>query len=434
MSKDVRAQAAQVVRAVLVEGRSLADALPARSSQLGAPRDRALLQELTYGTLRWYYRLNALLDQLLDRPLKARDSDVRALLLVGLYQLCYQATPQRVAVHETVHAVAALRKDWARGLVNAVLRNYQRRATQLQQAVDDDPQAHHAHPAWFMDTLQTDWPQAAADILAANNQRPPMCLRVNAARLTRAEYLSKLHEAGHEAHALPHAPEAVMLARPVPVEQLPGFAAGDVSVQDGAAQLAAGLLAAENGERVLDACAAPGGKSAHLLERQPGIQLTALDIDAHRLQRVADNLARSSVEAHLIQGDAAEPADWWDGLAYDRILLDAPCSATGVIRRHPDIKCLRRAADVAALAELQARILRSLWPLLSPGGMLLYCTCSVLQDENSRQITAFLDAHADAGALPITADWGHACSQGRQILPGEDEMDGFYYACLRKLA
>ena len=434
MTIDARACAARVLVRVVAGGESLADALPDALQSVSDARQRALIQELVYGTLRWFYRLDALLQQLLQKPLKQRDADVRCLLLTGLYQLTQLAMPQRVAVNETVQATEALKKTWARGLVNAVLRNYQRRAGSLAVAEEADAEVKFAHPAWFIGRLQTDWPNDWEVILSANNERPPFSLRVNQRRVTRDEYLDGLNARSIEAQPLPYVETGLMLKKPVPVEKLPGFSEGVVSVQDGAAQLAAGLLALAPGLRVLDACAAPGGKTAHILEAEPELNgLTAIDINERRLQRIEENLLRLSLHADLQQGDAAEPAAWWDGRPYDRILLDVPCSATGVIRRHPDIKLLRKPGDVATLVTRQERLLQALWPLLVPGGMLLYSTCSVLFDENSGQVARFLERQADAAEVSINAAWGRGCQQGRQLLPGEDEMDGFFFACLQKL-
>ena len=432
MTVDARAVAARVLVRIIVEGHSLSKALPDALQPVTDGRQRALIQELSYGTLRWYFRLDAMLVQLMRKPLKQRDADLHCLLLTGLYQLDQLAMPQRVAVHETVQATRALGKDWASGLVNGVLRNYQRRAAVLEAAICENPQACHAHPGWLIDRLQSDWPDHWPAILAANNERPPFSLRVNRQRVTRDEYLDMLAEQSLEATRLA-VPEGIQLDRPVPVEALPGFSEGIVSVQDGAAQLAAGLLALEPAQRVLDACAAPGGKTAHILES--GIELaglTAIDIDASRLQRVAENLSRLGLHAELVEADAVMPSTWWDGVHYDRILLDAPCTATGVIRRHPDIKLLRKQDDVAALVSRQQALLQSLWLLLTPGGMLLYSTCSVLAAENSEQVERFLGLQADATEIPVNASWGHACKHGRQFLPGENGMDGFYFACLHK--
>jgi 16S rRNA (cytosine967-C5)-methyltransferase len=434
MTTDTRACAARVLVQVVSGGRSLADALPDALQSVSDARQRALVQELAYGTLRWFYRIDALLRQLMKKPLKQRDSDIRCLLLIGLYQLTQLGMLQRVAVNETVQSTAALNKPWARGLVNAVLRNFQRRADSLEVTVDSDATVKFAHPAWLVERLQADWPHNWEAILAANNARPPFSLRVNQQRITRDEYLDELTARSIDALPLPHVTAGLMLKKPVAVEKLPGFSAGVVSVQDGAAQLAAGLLSLAPGQRVLDACAAPGGKTAHILELEPEIdRLTAIDIDERRLRRIEENLSRLSLHAELQQGDAAEPAAWWDGRPYDRILLDVPCSATGVIRRHPDIKLLRKPGDVATLVSAQDRLLQALWPLLVPGGMLLYSTCSVLFEENSGQVERFLKRQADAVELPIDTAWGRGCVHGRQIFPGDDEMDGFYFACLQKL-
>jgi 16S rRNA (cytosine967-C5)-methyltransferase len=433
MKPDARACAARVLLRVIIDGRSLSDALPPAVQQLTDTRQRALVQELSFGTLRWYYRLDALLQRLLQKSLKQRDADVRCLLLTGLYQLDQLAMPQRVAVNETVQATRALNKQWASGLVNAVLRNYQRHAAELDEAVVAEVVASYAHPAWLVERLQSDWPRDWERILAANNVRPPFSLRVNRQRMTRDEYMETLADQSLGAVPLEHTRTGVRLDRPVPVEALPGFAAGCVSVQDGAAQLAAGLLDLHPGQRVLDACAAPGGKTAHILESERDLAiLTAVDIDAPRLRRIGENLERLSLRADLVQGDAGEPSAWWDGRLYERIMLDVPCSATGVIRRHPDIKLLRKPGDITQLVSEQARLLQAMWPLLSSGGMLLYCTCSVLADENSGQIASFLETHADAAELPIAAVWGRECRHGRQVFPGDDEMDGFYFACLTR--
>ncbi len=432
MAADPRALAAQVLVRVHDAGRSLSDVLPVAQSECADERDAALLQELVYGTVRWYYRLDAILGQLLRKPFKPRDADLHCLLLVGLYQLDQLAVPERVAVHETVQAVRTLRKDWASGLANAVLRGFQRRREELENAVASDEVAGFSHPRWLIEQLRSDWPDQYRQILLANNMRPPFSLRVNRRRITRAEYLDLLQSLAIEAMPIPGTDQGIRLATPMAVARLPGFFAGDVSVQDGAAQLAAELLDVRPGMRVLDACAAPGGKTAHLLEREPEIALTALDIDAQRLVRVQENLDRLGLHAGLLVADAGQPGQWWDGQRFDRILLDAPCTGTGVIRRHPDIKLLRRAADIAALAQRQAELLKAMWPLLSPGGMLLYSTCSVLKTENSNQVADFLGYQADAIERPMLAGRVKVAGVGSQILPGENGMDGFYYACLHK--
>jgi 16S rRNA (cytosine967-C5)-methyltransferase len=388
---------------------------------------------LCYGVLRYYPRLAYLAAQLLNKPLKRKDLDVQQLILIGLYQLAYLKVPAHAAVAETVAATRLLGKDWATGLVNALLRGFQRGAAPLLAQADTDPVARYAHPAWWLTQLQSDWPAHWQDILAANNQRPPMTLRVNARHGSRDDYAARLQAAGIIAQPVAQAPQALTLENPVDVAQLPGFGEGAVSVQDAAPQLAAPLLELAPGQRVLDACAAPGGKTAHLLETEPSLHVLALDKDAQRLARVQDTLARLQLAADLCHGDAANPPDWWDGKAFDRILLDAPCSGSGVIRRHPDIKLLRTAQDILTLAQQQRCLLDALWPLLARGGILLYATCSVLMAENQHNLARFLADHTNAREQPIGADWGQAQTPGRQILPGENGMDGFYYARLMKL-
>ncbi|HXH04500.1 MAG TPA: 16S rRNA (cytosine(967)-C(5))-methyltransferase RsmB [Candidatus Competibacteraceae bacterium] len=428
----VRQVAVEVLAQVLGAGGSLSQLLPAALPRT-AQRDRALLAELCYGTLRWYPQLQALLGRLLERPLRCGEHAVEALLLLGLYQLLHLRIPDYAAVAESVATARRLGKPWAAGLVNGVLRAFLRRREALLAELGGDPQALHAHPRWLLARLQADWPEHWQDMVAAGNRHPPLTLRVNRRRSSRADYLAELTAAGIEAQAVAAAEDAVTLVVPCEVADLPGFAAGRVSVQDAAAQLAVGLLELAPGQRVLDACAAPGGKSCHILEREPGLaELVALDIDSTRLARVAENLARLGLSATLLAGDGLRPEQWWDGRPFDRILLDAPCSATGVIRRHPDIKLLRQEADIARLSATQRTLLERLWPLLRPGGVLLYATCSVLRQENEQVVADFLTAHPEAREQPIAATWGLPRPYGRQILSGMHGMDGFYYACLRK--
>lgn len=423
--------AARVLQQVIDERRSLSAVFDAAAAGL-TPPERGLAGELSYGVLRWLAQLEAVLPHLLERPLRGRDRDIHALLLTGLYQLLHLAVPDHVAISQSVEAARHLGKEWAAALVNAVLRNLQRRRDGVSGWIAA-ASAIHAHPAWLLEALREAWPGDWEAIVAANNTRPPMTLRVNARRCPRGEYLDRLQVAGMAARALPHADQAVGLEQAVDVHALPGFDAGEVSVQDGAAQLAAGLLNLASGQRVLDACAAPGGKTCHILEREPRLaQVVAVDIDGQRVTALESNLRRLELSATLRVGDVARPETWWDGAAFDRILLDAPCSATGVIRRHPDIKVLRRATDIGDLVVRQAALLEALWPLVTPGGMLLYATCSVLPEENSVQMVRFVAAHADAEHRPIVADWGAAQPVGRQILTGEAGMDGFYYACVVK--
>ncbi len=392
-------------------------------------QDKAFIQALCYGVCRTYYRLDFILGELLDKPLK--DLTIKALALVGLYQLRYMRVKPHAAVSETV--LAARKKPWAKALINALLRGYQREQDSLEWKADNTRYSAVSHPVWLIKQIEQDWPRQAEHIFLENNRQPPMVLRVNLARLNRDQYLQKLSALDIPAVAVDFCSSAIILDKPVAVDLLPGFLEGLVSVQDTAAQLAAGLLDVRAGNRVLDVCAAPGGKAAHILEFQPHLkELVAVDVDEFRMQRVSDNLQRLKLSAKLVVGDAANPRDWWDGLLFDRILLDAPCSALGVIRRHPDIKLLRRAEDIKPLQALQKNILNAVWPLLAQGGVLLYATCSILKQENEQQIDTFLMKHSDAVEMPIDAAWGFAGSHGRQIMTGESAMDGFYYARFRK--
>jgi 16S rRNA (cytosine967-C5)-methyltransferase len=428
-----RLAATDAVAAVL-DGQSLDRALPQALRGLADAGERAAAQALAYGVLRWHLRLQALLLRLLQRPPKARDRDVQLLLELALFQLLYTDTAPYAAVNEAVEAVAARGKRWARGLANAVLRRAQRESTQLLAEVDADPALRHAHPAWLVERLRAAYPDDWTRICSENNAHPPMVLRVSAGYPGgRDAYLRALSDAGIAAETLAAAPQGLVLSRPVPVERLPAFDRGAVSVQDAAAQLAAPLLGAAPGEAVLDACAAPGGKLAHLLECMgQGAEVDAVEVDAQRAARIGENLDRLGLRARLHVADALAPRDWARPGGYRRILLDAPCSATGVIRRHPDIKLHRRRADLDALVRRQQALLQALWPLLEPGGILLYATCSVMPEENELQIARFLSEHPDAVEQRIDAAWGQARPLGRQILPGEETMDGFFYARLRK--
>jgi len=435
---QVRAAAARLVSQVADGGRSL-DELLANDTDEGSAR--GLKRSLAYGTLRWHFRLIEILARLTERPPARLQPELRALLEVGLFQLLSGETAEHAAVAETVNAAREL--DFARGagFVNAILRRFQREKAVVLPAVDADLAARTAHPRWFVDALQRERPAAAVAILEANNAHPPMWLRVNRQRASVSGYRDELDAAGWQAQPHAIAPDALLIEPAVDARSLPGFAAGRVSVQDAAAQLAVELLAPQPGERILDACAAPGGKTCHMLERVGGpCHVTALDVSAARLDRVRENLARLGLSADVRKGDLAAPAEWWDGQAYDRILLDVPCSATGVIRRHPDIKLLRRAADIPALARRQRALLRAAWNLLATGGTLLYTSCSVLRAENEAVVADFLQATAgveDRTAL-LTREWrpnaAGSAGPGYLNLPGEAGMDGFYYACLARLA
>jgi 16S rRNA (cytosine967-C5)-methyltransferase len=425
---DPRLAAVRILLQVTQRGESLDRAIDRAAGDVGP-----LARELAHGVLRWYPRLRALALALLERPLRARDHDVELVILVGLYQLRELRTPDHAAIHSSVETVVALRKPWARGLVNAVLRAYQRDHGALETKIEQDPEARWDHPLWLIERFQADWPDDFKTVLAAGNARPPMTLRVNRLRRDREEYRRQLEAAAIAALDHPIAPDALVLEQAQEAYSLPGFGDGLVSVQDAGAQLAALWLAPGPGMRVLDACAAPGGKTAHILETQAQLaELVALDIDVDRLSKVEGNLDRLGLSATVLQGDAARPESWWDGRRFQRILLDAPCSATGVIRRHPDIKLLRRPEDVRALALRQRAMLQALWPLLEPGGMLLYSTCSVLREENHGNIAWFLDQQEDAALEQDYADCGHPENTGCQILPGDQGMDGFFYAPIRR--
>ncbi|MEX2126500.1 MAG: 16S rRNA (cytosine(967)-C(5))-methyltransferase RsmB [Woeseia sp.] len=451
----VRAEAARAVDAVVTRGRSLDDALSDADART-AVADRPLLRMLSYGTLRTHWRLKSFAEALLDRPLKPRDSVIDSLIAVGLFQLSESRIPDHAAVSLTVDAARRLRRPKYAPVINAVLRNFRR-----ERLMDRDPpdeESRFNHPAWLIERLKADWPEHWRQILQANNARAPMWLRVNRTRTTAGEYLAELERPGMPVRenaaergrpaTLAGFDQAIRLAEPEPVTELPGFAAGLVSVQDAAAQLAAPWLLMDGGRRILDACAAPGGKAAHLLELSgPGASLTALDLDAGRLARVGDNLGRLGLSATLKAADASKPDEWWDGELFDRILLDAPCSATGVIRRHPDIKLLRREADIEQSARLQLSLLSALWPLLAAGGRLLYVTCSVLAEENEAVVGEFLRQGTAADEEQVLPNYNIRdlmCRKkcGYQILPGiipglipgDQDLDGFYFACLRKQA
>lgn len=429
-----RLAAARALAAVLNGKASLGSSLPPLLDRV-EPRDRALAQDLAFGTARWQPRLALLLDKLLQKPLKAADRDVEALLLVGLYQLLHTRIPAHAAIGETVACIDKLKKSSLKGLLNAVLRTAQREHEALLAELDRDPVLHTAHPRWLQKRLKADWPAHWQAICAANNQHPPLLLRINRRQGSREQYLAELQAAGIAAEPCAFSRDGIRLPEACDVKTLPGFMEGRVSVQDEAAQLAADLLDLAPGQRVLDACAAPGGKTCHLLEAEPGLShVTALDLEQSRLARVRENLDRLGLDAELIAADGRATQIWWDGTPFQRILLDAPCSATGVIRRHPDIKLTRQEADIAALAQLQGELLDALWPTLEVGGILLYATCSVLPQENSDNIGAFLARTPGARELDITGPFGLKQAHGRQLLPQDGGHDGFYYAKLIKIA
>lgn len=429
---DPRGQAVANLMAVL-GGRSL-DAVLAASGDHQDDRDRALAAELSYGVCRWYFRLDALVGGLLNKPLKRKDRDLHLLLMVGAYQLIHSRVPVHAALSTTVETTRHLDKGWASGLVNGVLRRLQRELDGRLAEVDRRPALRYAQPDWLYRALRDAWPAQAESILDALQRRPPMTLRV-AVDGGRRSYAAALAEAGITSR--PHATvgSALVLDRAVAVERLPGFDRAACSVQDAGAQLAAGLMDLRPGQRVLDACAAPGGKTLAIAQHCPSLELLALDIDAERLRRVEQNLQRGGLSAELHAVDAAGIGTLpWARAGFDRILVDAPCSTTGVLRRHPDIRLLRRAADIASLARRQREILDAMWALLRPGGRMLYCTCSLLPEENAGQIDAFLARHAEAQVVELPVVPGIRSGQGVQLLPGIDDTDGFFYAAVSKPA
>lgn len=408
----------------VLAGRNLSVVLQAlwnKNSRL-TPQQRAAIQDISYGTLRYLGQIQAILDQLLDKPI--RDDALRCLLLVSLYQLQYSKAATHAIVDHAVKAAVAIKQGPAKGLVNAVLRNFMRRKESILLSLENNDVARFSHPKWWINKLKAQYPDHWQAMLDANNQHPPMTLRINRKLTSVDEYQNRLQQSNIEAIALGGA--AVQLIHPVPVDKLPGFYDGVVSVQDWGAQFAAVQLDVRDGMRVLDACSAPGGKTTHLLELAT-VDMTAVDSDAERLQKVEQNLKRLKFEAKLLVGDVGQPEKWWDGRQYDRILADVPCSASGVVRRHPDIKWLRREADIKKFAEQQAQILQALWQCLARGGKLLYVTCSVFHEENGAQIDAFLKQHQDAKRLPLTG----LVSLDGQLIP-DDQHDGFYYALLAK--
>lgn len=424
--KNPRATAALILERVIYGGTSLSQLLVDGDDNIDP-----LVKDLCFGGLRWHERITAILDQLLSKALKTKDKDIECLLRVGLYQVLYQNTPEYAAVNETVAAVKGLKKPWAVKFVNGVLRTFLRRKESLLHQADLIDSARYAFPDWLIKSIKKDWPGQWESILEASNLRAPMTLRVNLSKISRDEYLEQLreYEITAEAHALVES--AVILDKPSSVFELPGFNGGLVSVQDAAAQLSAGLLASEPGMRVLDACAAPGGKTGHILEHTADIQMVAIDSSDMRLLRIGENLERLGLEADIVMADAGDTGEW-SAAGFDRILLDAPCSAAGVIRRHPDIKVLRREDDIEQLREQQMRLLNNLWAMLRPGGRLVYATCSIFPAENVEVIKEFMGNNPEAKHQSIDAEWGLKQPYGRQVLPGMDAMDGFYYAIIEK--
>ena len=432
VTMDVRVAAAVAIAEVL-RGRSLSALLPKYAQQV-EPSDQALLKALCFGTLRWYPQIEIILQQLIDKPLKQKELPLQALIACGIYQLLYMRIAEHAVINETVAGAKKLNRQWAKGFVNAVLRKVQRQRQSLLEQHQQNPVFQQAHPQWLISALEKDWSTAVAEqIMAANNQQAPMTLRVNSLHCSREDYLHRLADLGMAASATDYSSQGLILEAAVDVADLPGFKQGQVSIQDEAAQLAASLLELKADQRVLDACCAPGGKTCHIAELQPQLKaLVAIDLEEQRLQRTRENLQRLGLSAQLLTADVGDTDQWWDGQCFDRILLDAPCSASGVIRRHPDIKLLRKGADIGKLTLIQQDLLNKVWKTLSDGGILVYATCSVFKRENDQVIAQFLAGNSDAEIMPIDQDWGYATDYGRQLLPAENGSDGFYYARLQK--
>ncbi|WP_233840548.1 16S rRNA (cytosine(967)-C(5))-methyltransferase RsmB [Dyella sp. 2HG41-7] len=428
---DTRALAAQALADIALRGVSLREAMDQRAPKLRDPRDRALLTALLSDGARWWLRFDAALDRLLDKPLRRKEPEVHALLVLGIVQLEILQMQDYAAVAATVEAVRALNRPRLAGLVNAILRRWQRERVTLLAQLDAQAQTRYALPPWLTDTIATDWPTHVEAVLADSNREPPLMLRANRRRAARDVLIEQLRAAGYTADAHPWLVDGIVLPHSSDVTRMPGFSDGLFAVQDGAAQVAADLLDIHDGQRVLDACAAPGGKACHVLERA-NISLTAVEFDAPRAARIRQNLERLGLQADLRIGDAGDPSAWWDKQAFDRILIDAPCSATGVLRRRPDVRLHRRASDIDTLVAQQQRILAGLWPLLAPGGRLVYVTCSLLRAENEAVIAHFLKDHDDARVVPVQLPAGQPAAIGWQILPGDDDLDGMYYAVLER--
>jgi len=433
MKPDTRALAARGLAEIALRGASLREVMERSAPKLADSRDRALLMALLSEGARWWLRFDAAINGLLERPLRHKDPAVHALLVLGLVQLEILELQDYAAVAATVEAVRVLKRPQLAGLVNAVLRRWQRERESLLAKLDGQPQTRHAHPAWLAAALQQDWPGQADAVMRADNREPPLMLRVNRQRSERAILIGQLQAAGHAATAHPWLADALVLPHSTDITRMPGFDDGCFAVQDGAAQVAADLADLRDGLRVLDACAAPGGKACHLLERAQ-IDLTALEFEPTRAERIRQNLMRLRLNAKIVIGDAGAPTGWWKGQPFDRILIDAPCSASGVLRRRPDVRLHRRESDIVPMQAQQRRILAALWPLLAPGGRLIYITCSVLRAENEVMVGELLTAHAEARAVAFTLPVGQAASVGWQILPGDGDLDGMYYAVLQKQA
>ena len=426
---DGRFIAIKILSRVMQKGESLSTAIPKEIKNLDE-RDRPLVQALVYGVLRWRWQLDSILSKYIKKPLRSKDQDVYIILMLGVFQLLWMRTPDYAVVDAAVKSSLKIKKKWAKGFINAILRQIIREREEIN--YKENSEAEFSHPQWLIDNIKKDWPENWQQILTQANEEAPMTLRIDTKQISLTDYMQQLNEVELDGQVIDAVSTALVLEQASDVFRLPGFEEGKVSVQDGAAQLAAHLIQLEPEQKVLDACAAPGGKTAHMLQTEPTIKVDAVDISEIRLERVEENLQRLNLQANLITSDISQPDEWWDREQYDRILLDAPCSATGVIRRHPDIKTLRWETDIADLVATQHEILDAVWPMLKPGGLMLYATCSILKAENEGQMQDFLKRTDDAEEVEIKAAWGQEQKAGRQILTGDQQMDGFYYALIRK--
>lgn len=429
---NIRALSAKLISDVIDQGYSLNERLPFYKNKCKKEADQRLLQAIVFGTLRFYPRYEYIAAKFLKTPFKAKDKILLYLICIGFFQLQELRVPEHAALSETVEAARVLKKPWGVAVVNAVLREFQRQSQNLEKIYLESEPARTLHPVWLIQKIKENWPGHFEQIMEANNGFPPLSLRVNRQKISREAYLNLLQENGIKANIIPGTAMGISLEQPQDVNTLIGFNEGLCSVQDGGAQFSAELLELSPGLKILDACAAPGGKTTDILETEPSVELTALDISEERVNKIKQNLSRLQLSAKILVEDAMATAKWWDKIPFDRIVLDPPCSATGVIRRHPDIKYLRQSQDIPALAFKQLALLKGLWPLLKPNGILLYITCSIFKEENQMIIQEFLSCQTDASVQDFSKPEGYPVQLGIQILPRQNSMDGFYYAVLRK--
>lgn len=418
-----RAEAAKILKKIF-EKKTLLGKIPDHA-------DKAFIQAVCFGVMRFYPRLNAIIKKLLHKQLPKGSEDVYALLLIGLYQLEYMRVPDHAAVGETVAAARQLKRPWATGLLNANLRRFQREREAIFASLKNEPSYHYNHPQWFVKKVKKAWPHEWEKILSANDEHPPFTLRINLSKINREAYQKLLAEEGITSIPTPFSSAGLKLASACAIEKLKYFDEGWCSIQDESAQLAGEILELPFHARVLDACAAPGGKAMHLIEKNPNIDLLMLEEEPERVKQIEENFKRLSLKPNIVCVDASKIDLWWDKRNFDAILLDAPCSATGVIRRHPDIKYLRQEQDITTITKVQQSLLKALWKTLKPQGYLLYVTCSILPEENDEAISMLLEEEPSANVIPIEAAWGVKTNYGRQALP-DSERDGFYYALLQK--